>query len=259
MPGGAGAAGGAHDKPKVGGIAAAIAAAALLLWKFKFLLAFVMTKGKLLLLGLTKSGTFLSMFLSFGVYWTVLGWPFALGLVLCIYVHEMGHVEELRRYVFAATEQMFVQGLGALIRLRQRPVNPVEDARIGLAGPLWGLGAAVVCYVLWLATKKPLFAALTHIGALLNLFNLIPLWQLDGARGFRALSRRQAWLVVGALGGAWFVTSDGLVFLVAIIAAVVAATKRAEDEADTTTLVQFVILIGALAALATVKAPVTRG
>src|SRR5687768_17372478 len=63
--GGAGTAGGKHDKSKAGGVAAAVAAAALLLWKFKFLLAFVLTKGKLLLLGLTKSGTFLSMFLSF--------------------------------------------------------------------------------------------------------------------------------------------------------------------------------------------------
>lgn len=243
-------------KSKLSGYAAAVAAAALLLWKFKFLLVFVLTKGKLLLLGLTKSSTFLSMFLSFGVYWTVLGWPFALGLVLCIYVHEMGHVEALRRYGFAATAPMFIPGLGALIRLRQHPINAIEDARIGLAGPLWGLGAAVICYVLWLTTWNPLFAALTHIGALLNLFNLIPVWQLDGARGFRALSRNQAWLVAGALGAAWFFTADGLIFLVAVIALVVAAAKSRDDQPDATTLVQFLILIAALAALATVKAPI---
>jgi Zn-dependent protease len=243
-------------KSKASGCAAAAAAVALLLWKFKFLLVFMLTKGKLLLVGLTKSSTFLSMFLSFAVYWTVLGWPFALGLVISIYIHEMGHVEALRRYGFAATAPMFIPGLGALIRLRQHPANPIEDARIGLAGPLWGLGAAAICCILWLATKNPLFAALTHIGALLNLFNLIPIWQLDGARGFRALSRKQAWLVVAALGAAWFFTADGLIFLVALVACVAAAAKNSDDKPDTTTLIQFVILIAALGALSMVKAPI---
>ena len=46
--------------------------------------AFVLTKGKFLLLGLTKASTgSYSMFLSLGVYWTAWGaWKFALGLVL---------------------------------------------------------------------------------------------------------------------------------------------------------------------------------
>ncbi len=74
----------------------AAGALGLALWKFKFLGAFVATKGKLLLLGLTKGSTFLSMILSLGVYWTAWGWKFALGLVVSIYVHEMGHVAMLR-------------------------------------------------------------------------------------------------------------------------------------------------------------------
>ena len=124
----------------------------MLIWKLKVVLLFVLTKGKLLLLGLTKSSTFLSMFASFAVYWAAWGWPFALGLVVSIYIHEMGHVDALRRYGFKATAPMFIPGLGALIRLQQHPTNPAEDARIGLAGPLWGMGAALACYLLFLAT-----------------------------------------------------------------------------------------------------------
>jgi len=71
--------------------AAGLGVIGLLLWKFKFILFFVFTKLKLLLLGLTKAKTFLSMLISLGVYWTAWGWKFALGLVLSIYVHEMGH------------------------------------------------------------------------------------------------------------------------------------------------------------------------
>ena len=58
----------------------------------------LLSKAKLLLLGLTKLSTLLSMFAFFGVYWSIYGWGFALGLVLTIYVHEMGHVSVLRRY-----------------------------------------------------------------------------------------------------------------------------------------------------------------
>jgi Peptidase family M50 len=123
---------------------AALGPAGLLLWKFKFLIVAVASKAKLLMLGLTKASTFTSMLLAFGVYWTQWGMWFAAGLVLSIYVHEMGHVAALRRYGIAASAPMFIPGLGALIRMKQRPVNPREDARIGLAGPIWGLGATLV-------------------------------------------------------------------------------------------------------------------
>ena len=122
---------------------AALGPAGLLIWKFKFLVVALLTKGKFLLLGLTKAGTLASMFASVGLYWTQWGLWFALGLVLSIYVHEMGHVAAIRRYGIAATAPMFIPGFGALIRLKQAPVTPRENARIGLAGPVWGLGAAV--------------------------------------------------------------------------------------------------------------------
>src|SRR5207253_6984080 len=52
----------------------------------------LLAKGKLLLLGLTKASTVLTMILSMGVYWSAYGWKFAVGLVISIYIHEMGHV-----------------------------------------------------------------------------------------------------------------------------------------------------------------------
>ena len=69
-------------------------------------------KVKALFLGLTKGTTLLSMLLSLGVYWAMWGWKFALGLVLSIYVHEMGHVITLRRYGFKASAPMFIPGFG---------------------------------------------------------------------------------------------------------------------------------------------------
>ena len=119
---------------KGGGVLATLG---LLAWKLKTLLLVLLTKGKLLLLGLTNAGTVLSMALSFGVYWAVFGWPFAAGLILSLYIHEMGHVAALRHLGIPASLPMFLPGIGAVVRLQQHPASPSEDARIGLAGPLW--------------------------------------------------------------------------------------------------------------------------
>ncbi|MBY0400192.1 site-2 protease family protein, partial [Myxococcota bacterium] len=192
---------------------APLGAVGLLLWKFKFVLAFVLTKGKLLLLGLTKGSTFFSMLLAMGVYWTLWGWKFAVGFIAMIYVHEMGHVAALHRLGIRASAPMFVPGLGAFVRLDQYPASAREDARIGLAGPIWGLAAAVSAYALHLATGYAVLAGIAHAGAVVNLFNLIPVWQLDGSRGLRALARRERILVAVLVGAAFLWTSEGVLLL----------------------------------------------
>jgi hypothetical protein len=78
--------------------AAGIGTLALVAWKLKAIVIIALTKGKLLLLGLTKLSTISSMAVSLGVYGMALGWRFALGLIISIYIHEMGHVWMLTRY-----------------------------------------------------------------------------------------------------------------------------------------------------------------
>lgn len=73
-------------------------------------LVLLLTKGKALLLGLTKVGTLVTMAASLSVYWALYGWALAFGLVLSIYIHEMGHVIAIRQYGFRASAPMFVPG-----------------------------------------------------------------------------------------------------------------------------------------------------
>jgi len=190
---------------KQAGVATGIGAVGLLAWKLKALLA-----------GLTKSTTLFSMLASLGVYWTVWGWSFALGIVLSIYVHEMGHVIQLRRYGFRTGVPMFIPGLGAVIRMQQSVVNPREDADIGLAGPIYGLGAAVVALLLWQVTSLPIFAAIAGVGAWINLFNLLPFGSLDGGRAIQALSRVEKIVCAACIGLSWFLAQDGILILLLI-------------------------------------------
>jgi Zn-dependent protease len=218
----------------------------LLAWKFKFVVAYVLTKGKFLLLGLTKAGTFLTMLASLGVYWAAWGWKFGLGLVVSIYIHEMGHVFALHQLGIKADAPMFVPGIGAFVRLKQAPASPREDARVGLAGPWWGMGAAVAAYAVALATQWPSWAAMAKFGAWINLFNLLPVWQLDGGRAFHSLTRSHRWLIAAALGVCWWATGEGLLVLL-LIGAVIQAVRHDDVEEDTGILFQYLALAGILA------------
>ena len=231
---------------------AGLGAVGLLLVKFKWVLLFLLGKGKLLLLGLTQAKTFLSMALTLGLYATQLGWRFAAGIVVSIYIHEMGHVASLRRYGIPATAPMFIPGLGAFVRLKQHPATAGEDARVGLAGPIWGAAAAIGALLIAVGVGAPTFLAIARVGAWINLFNLIPVWQLDGGRAFAALSRRQRAIASVVLWALALGVGEGMLFLVAIGATFRAAVRGATpapEQGDRNVLLTYVALCVGLTAL----------
>lgn len=146
-------------------------------------------KGVLLLLPklklLTTSG---SMLVSVAAYSLVFGWPFAVGFVLLLLVHEMGHVIQLRREGIEASAPMFIPFLGAVVAAKSLGDDAAAEARVGLAGPVLGsLGAALLIPV-WLATGDDFWRALAFTGFFLNLFNLLPVVPLDGGRAMAAMA-----------------------------------------------------------------------
>jgi Zn-dependent protease len=232
--------------------AAGLGAIGIALAKFKWVILLLLGKAKVLLLGLTQAKTLLSMVFAAGVYTMAFGWWFAVGLVLTTYVHEMGHVVWLRRYGIAASAPMFVPGFGAFVRLHQYPATPAEDARVGLAGPVWGATAAVCCLILGHLTGSTVVHAIAHVSAWINLFNLLPVWQLDGARGFTALSQRQR-IVVAAV--AWLLALCGIDGFLFVLAAVItfraARPAGAPKTGDAPVLAVYVSLMVGLTLLLT--------
>jgi Zn-dependent protease len=239
--------------------AAGVTGLGLLVWKLKWLLGLLLAQGKLLVLGLTKASTLLSMLLSFGVYWTVWGWRFALGLLVSIYVHEMGHMAQLRRYGMQTSAPMFLPGVGALIRLSQHPVDPREDARIGLAGPLFGLGASLAALALGHLADWPIALAIARTGAWINLFNLLPIGSLDGGRGFRSLSRGERRIAALALFALFVLTKESLLLLLILCAGARAFSAEAPASGDREGLARYIGLAVALAFLAVIRVPGLAG
>jgi Zn-dependent protease len=159
---------------------APLAAVGVLLGKFKGLL-FLLLKVKFV-------GTGLSMLLSAGAWALIYPVWFAVGLVVLIWVHEMGHVLQLRREGIKASAPMFVPFLGAYIGMKEMPKNALAEARVGLAGPVLGTLGGLATVGLYALTQNPLFLGLAFFGFLLNLVNLIPVLPLDGGRAVGALS-----------------------------------------------------------------------
>ncbi len=229
------------------------------IWKKRFaklgpigtFLVVAFSKGKLLLLGLTKLSTLVSMLAFFAVYWSLFGWRFALGFVLSIYIHEMGHVMALRKYNIAASAPMFIPFFGALVRMKQYPGNVGEDARVGLAGPIWGLGSAIAAWLAAIATGLPVWYAIAHTAAWLNLFNLLPIWQLDGGRGFRALTRKQRGMAAGVAIAMWVLTHQTILLLIALGAGYRLFSRDYPAEDDNVVLMQYAGLIVLLSLLMT--------
>ena len=165
---------------------APIAAVGFLFWKLKFLVLAIF-KFKLF----TVAG---SMLVSIGAYALLWGWQFAVGFVVLLFVHELGHVIEAKRQGLPVSAPLFIPFLGALITLKRLPDDAWAEAKIAIAGPIiGGLGAAVV----WLvgeSTDSELLVALGFTGFFLNLFNLAPISPLDGGRIVAAI-HPALWLV----------------------------------------------------------------
>ncbi len=164
-------------KRRVGPLLAAIVA---LLAKFKTVLL-LLPKLKLF----TTAGT---MLVSIAAYSLVFGWTFALGFVVLLLVHEMGHVIALRREGITASPPMFIPFLGAVISARSLGDNALAEARVGLAGPVLGSVGAAVCVIVWHVTGDDIWRALAFTGFFLNLFNLLPVIPLDGGRAMAAMA-----------------------------------------------------------------------
>jgi Zn-dependent protease len=166
---------------RVGG---AIAAAAVLIVKFA-------AKLKALLLLIPKLKiltTSASMLVSVAAYTLIWGWQFAVGFVLLLLVHEMGHVIQLRREGVPASAPLFIPFMGAVVGMKQAPKDAATEARVGLAGPILGSIGCLVPLALYEATGNNLFRALAFTGFFLNLINLLPVLPLDGGRAMAALS-----------------------------------------------------------------------
>lgn len=140
-----------------------------LLGKLKFLAVF----GKV---ALTGGSMLLSMWLQAKVF----GWPFAVGIVLLIFVHECGHAFAAWQRGIPFSGMVFIPFMGALVAHKRGGKDIAEDAYIGIMGPVFGTVGGLACVGIYAVTREPFWLVLAQFNFWINLFNLAPMAPLDG-------------------------------------------------------------------------------
>ena len=150
---------------------------------------------------LLKGKFLLSMFVSAGLYVLLGGWWIGIGLIVLLFVHEMGHVLEAKRQGLPVSAPLFIPFLGAMILLKEMPTDAWNEAKVAIAGPIVGSAGAGAIWIAAEVTDSDHLRAVAFLGFFLNLFNLLPVVPLDGGRIVGAL-HPALWLVgfVGLLG-----------------------------------------------------------
>jgi Zn-dependent protease len=152
---------------------------------------------------LFKAKFLFSIFVSAAVYVWLGGWWFGIGLIVLLFVHEMGHVLEARRQGLPVSAPFFIPFMGAAIMMKRLPRDAWHEALNGIAGPIVGSAGALAFWIAGVALDSRPLVALAFLGFLINLFNLLPIVPLDGGR------------IVGAIHPSlWAV---GLVALLALV------------------------------------------
>src|SRR5438046_6127911 len=188
--------------------------------------------GLLLLVKLPAGGTISSLIVSFGGSALGFGPWFAVALVVMILVHEMGHVVEIRRQGMQATAPIFIPFLGAAIFQRSHPTDAMKQAQIGIAGPIAGTIGATAAFLLFQSTHIPVLLLMAWIGFYINLFNLVPIWMLDGAwimgpttRGVRLVAS----LVVLSVAYLFHAAVSPLLIVIGLVGVATAVLGRSKE------------------------------
>ena len=175
----------------------------------------VVKYGLLLAVKVPALTTLVSAVISVGAWSLILGPWAAVALVVMIFVHEMGHVVEIRRQGMQATAPVFIPFMGAAIFQRSHPTDALRQAQIGIAGPIAGTIGATIAFIFYTSTHSPIFLVAAWFGFFLNLINLIPAGMLDGGWILAPVSK---WLLVAGYGliavGVFFLHAFSVVLLI---------------------------------------------
>jgi Zn-dependent protease len=185
----------------------------------------------------------------FGIYWSLFGTAFALGFVVQILIHEMGHYIDIKRRGLPADMPVFLPGLGAYVRWNALGVPLRTRAAVSLAGPLAGWMAAAVCALIWFKTGDGVWGALARSGAWLNLLNLIPVWGLDGGHAFLAVTRTQRGVLLVSSLVLLYIVREPVLILIAIGAAFRLFTRDSPEESSLATVSYFAAVLCGLTGL----------
>lgn len=134
---------------------------------------------------------------SVAVYSVMFTLEFALALIAVLVFHEYGHLRAMKKCGLPTKGMYLIPFVGGLA-VGDAPKTRWQDVYISMMGPVFGLILTIAFYLIYLMTDSHFAGLVASTSALLNLFNLIPVYPLDGGRVVKSLvfSGRNIWALV---------------------------------------------------------------
>ncbi|RJO63283.1 MAG: hypothetical protein C4523_21200 [Myxococcales bacterium] len=136
----------------------------------KKLLLFIITLGLFVALG--------------GGFYSSLDAAFFVSICMIIFVHEMGHYLAMKYFNYSSVGILFIPLIGGAAYGRKSSPYGWQDAVVYLAGPIGGILFAVIPFTIFLSSRSEFAGSFAEAALIINLFNLLPLYPLDGGRLF---------------------------------------------------------------------------
>jgi Zn-dependent protease len=136
--------------------------------------------------------------LTFASFFALFGWSVAAMLIVIILIHEFGHVIAMRWAGIPIKGIYFVPFFGGVAIGEGKVKSEVERGIVALMGPGFSLLTTALLLLLSAQSHDPTLRQLALISALLNGFNLLPIFPLDGGHIAQALLSRAGFEAVRA-------------------------------------------------------------
>ena len=194
------------------------------------------------------------------------GWLGAVALVGGVFVHEFGHLMVINWAGAGPSRIRIIPFFGGAATMRRAPDSDFKGVLIALAGPAFGLLAALPFWGLAELTGRPSWLVGAFYVGSLNLINLAPAAPLDGSKALGpALARihpqleRAALLVIAIAALAWAISRGSLLFAAVIAFGALRAFTAGgvRPAARPLTLVEWLASVGLYAAAVGACAAVT--
>ena len=169
-----------------------------------------------------------------GFIWYLSGsWVIAVAAIWGLLVHEYGHVLAMNRLGMGPAKIYIIPFLGGVAKSQRLPQSEWHGVLVSLAGPAFGLLAAIPFFALFIATGQGLWLNGVFIIAILNLVNLAPAPPLDGSKALgpvlariHPMLEKAAMVLVGALVVVWGVTNGSYIFAGFLALALIGHLRR---------------------------------
>lgn len=160
-------------------------------------------------------------------------WVIAVAAIWGLLVHEYGHVLAMNRLGMGPAKIYIIPFLGGVAKSQRLPKSEWDGVLVSLAGPGFGLLAAIPFFGGFIATGHGEWLLGAAVIAVINLVNLAPAPPLDGSKALGpVLARihpnveRGAMVLIGALVVFWGLTTGRFILAAFLAIALIGHLRR---------------------------------